>query len=247
MTTTYRPSQHNYHIDGLDSVQVYEAAAAVAPWWNIDGLTPGGVGGTCVAAYQPKAGGLYNPVNILESYINRANPGTYDAAPGVAPAWAAGTGWSFDGLAQYLSTGFASTDNTWSVLLQFSGRTGIATEGMFGSVSGGLSRGMQISQDVVTPNTIFCSNGGAAYIEIAPRMAAGNICISGKNVYVNGAPAGVIGAGVAVSGINDFIGCANVFGVPAAYCLFTCTALSIYNVSITAPQVLARVTAMAAI
>lgn len=67
---------------------VFDPGLAVAPWWKVAGKT-------CVAAYQPKGA-----ASLAASYVNLANPGTYDAAPGAAPTLTA-DGWSFDGT-QYL-------------------------------------------------------------------------------------------------------------------------------------------------
>lgn len=44
-------------------------------------------GATCVAAYD-----AIGAASLADSYVNEANPGTFDAAPGVAPTWAYGTG-----------------------------------------------------------------------------------------------------------------------------------------------------------
>ena len=68
---------------------VFDPGLAVAPWWKVAGKT-------CVAAYQPKGA-----ASLAASYVNLANPGTYDAAPGAAPTWASATGWTFNGT-QYL-------------------------------------------------------------------------------------------------------------------------------------------------
>ena len=69
---------------------IFDPGLAVAPpWWQVAGKT-------CVAAYQPKGA-----ASLAASYVNLANPGTYDAAPGAAPTWASATGWTFNGT-QYL-------------------------------------------------------------------------------------------------------------------------------------------------
>jgi hypothetical protein len=52
------------------------------PWWYVAGQT-------CVAAYQP-----IGAPSLAASYVILANPGTYDAAPGVAPTFDAATGWT---------------------------------------------------------------------------------------------------------------------------------------------------------
>jgi len=73
----------------------------------------------CVAAYEPVCA-----VSRADSYINRANPGTYDAtAPVAAPTWADSTGWTFNGTTQYLSTGLNQADGM-SVVLRLSNLSG---------------------------------------------------------------------------------------------------------------------------
>ena len=66
------------------------------PWWLSGGISAA----NCVAAYQPKGA-----ASLAASYVNLANPGTYNAAPGVAPTFDAATGWTFNGFSQYLTTG----------------------------------------------------------------------------------------------------------------------------------------------
>lgn len=88
---------------GLGDVRT-GAAAVVPSWWEVTGKT-------CVAAYQPKGA-----PSQAASYVNLANPGTYDATSGDAPAWDAGIGWEF-GSNRYLTTGITSfpTAGTWLV------------------------------------------------------------------------------------------------------------------------------------
>lgn len=73
----------------VPGLQVYSAggAAAGGNWWNYTGV---------VAAYDAK-----NAASQAASYVNLANPGTYDCtvASGT-PSWANGTGWTFDGSTQ---------------------------------------------------------------------------------------------------------------------------------------------------
>jgi len=68
-------------------------AVAAIPWY----LSGGIVAANCVVAYDAK-----NAASQAASYINLNNPGTNDAVVGSAPTWAAGSGWTFDGIAQYL-------------------------------------------------------------------------------------------------------------------------------------------------
>lgn len=90
-------------------VQTPRGTVATANWWVVSGKT-------CVAAYQPKGAASYDA-----SKVNLANPGTYNATEGVAPSWAAGTGWTFNGSSQYLTTVVGG--NSYSALVRFSDGT----------------------------------------------------------------------------------------------------------------------------
>lgn len=46
--------------------------------------------------------------------------GNYTATPGVAPTWAARTGWGFNGTTQYLTTGVVPVGGLWSMLIRYS-------------------------------------------------------------------------------------------------------------------------------
>ncbi len=79
-------------------------------WWEAGGST--GV----VAAYQP-----IGASDLANSYVNKANPGTYNAAPGVAPTWVANSGWTFNGTTQWLNTAVAAPlTQDWSMFARFS-------------------------------------------------------------------------------------------------------------------------------
>jgi hypothetical protein len=77
-----------------------------------------------VAAYQP-----IGAASLAASYVNLANPGTYDAAPGVAPTWASATGWGFNGFTQYLKSGVIPENNqTWAMLVRIA--NGVSPSGI---------------------------------------------------------------------------------------------------------------------
>ena len=72
--------------------------------------------------------------SLAASYINLANPGTYDAAPGTAPSFDTATGWTFAAASsQYLTTGIVFGVN-WTILV----RVGSATQS-FGYLIGAQS------------------------------------------------------------------------------------------------------------
>jgi len=192
----------------------------------------------CVAAYEPICA-----VSLADSYINRANPGTYDAAPGTAPTWAAQTGWTFNGTTQYLLADIAANIG-WSVLVRYSGATDLgAPKIIFGSQSagGGTVRfHIQPSQS----NIIYYSHEDS--VGVAPGLLAGVLGIAGQQGFRNGvSDGGVIPSGgtgtrptkVAIGALYE--GAGAVF-----YCNANIQALYIYNVPITPTQVRAVTDAM---
>lgn len=223
-----------------------DAAAAALPWWNIDGMTPGSVGGSCVAAYQPKAGGLYFPANIAESYINRANPGTYDAAPGVAPAWGALLGWVFNGTTEYLKTGIIPVYQTWSALIQFNSVDPAGNGILLGSGEGWATDMFIMSPRLFPISSFECVYASDGRLIVAPPLADGNLAIAGNIAYRNGSPEGVLDNFGNVLISECYIGCVNLGGA-ILHLGATVAGLALYSVALSAPQVLARATAMAAI
>ena len=97
---------------------MFAASAATPDWWdpNTEGLS-------VVAAWKAKGAASY-----AASKTNLANPETYDLVDEAAPAWAADTGWTFNGSTQKLYAN-VYVDSDWSVLFQFSGVSG-STAGM---------------------------------------------------------------------------------------------------------------------
>lgn len=202
-------------------------------WW-----TAGGASGI-VAAYQPVAAS-----SLANSYVNLANPGTYDAAPGVAPTWAYGTGWTFNGSTQYLTTGVVpASDQTWSALVRFTGGAQ-NTGALFGVVSATSSRYFVIWPDW-TDNKIYYNNGGAT-LGVTPGMNSGVAGFAGNKGYrdgiadpgTNSAGSGTITGGVYIGRLN--------YTTPY-YWLGNIQALAIYSGTLTAAQMLAVTTAMNAL
>ena len=86
MTTILRPGQRILNIPGIgiSASRRAVASAAAADWWAVAGKT-------CVAAYQPKGA-----ADLAASYVNLANPGTYDAVPDSSFSFDVSIGWIFD-------------------------------------------------------------------------------------------------------------------------------------------------------
>jgi hypothetical protein len=84
-----------------------------ADWWLAGGVDPADV----VAAYQP-----IGAASLAASYVNLASPGTFDAAPGVAPGFDVAIGWLFTG-SQWLNTFYDANQQNTITMIAFSGAT----------------------------------------------------------------------------------------------------------------------------
>lgn len=100
-------------------------------WWLAGGINPANV----VAVYQPMGAPTYN-----DSLINLANPGTYNAYAGSAPAWDTGTGWDGTGN-KYLKTGILA-QRGWSFIFRYTGNIAFGSNNGstgFGTAGGGAN------------------------------------------------------------------------------------------------------------
>jgi hypothetical protein len=202
------------------------------PWWSVAGIVPS----SCVAAYQPKGA-----ASLVASYINLANPGTYDATPGVAPTWATGTGWAFDGAMQYLTTGIVPASG-WSIICQFAGGSGVVTMDVCGlSIAAAPTKRFYLRPRHGASHSHVYGYGSAANI-VASRLAAGNMGLAGSACYLNGVPDGIAGVWVNTTA-EIYIGCEN-NGAPAAFWNGSISALGVYSTTISAAQMLALYNAM---
>ena len=214
-----------------------------APWYLAGGAP------VPVAAYQAKGA-----ASLAASYVNLANPGTYDAAPGVAPTFATATGWTFNGTTQWLATGITpANDRTWTMIARFSGVVDannriIAGLGRPDSASRWFTLGART-------NARAFYNGG--FLSIATGLTTGVIGFAGTTGYVDGvAQAGTIPASagtfydtsmardlaIAIGAQDD----GQVNG-PAGFFLGNILAVVVYSSTLTAGQVAAVSAAMSAL
>lgn len=205
------------------------AAAAAAPWYLAGGAP------TPVAAYQPK-----NAASLAASYVNLANPGTYDAAPGVAPTFDAATGWTFTGT-QWLTTGYAitNTDNL-TCLVRFSS----ATSGYLCGITNGGGSYLTIQPTISNvkqlrawPSQLFLSS---------PPATNGVIGLSADYGYFDGTPIGNFSRGSYNPNLVFLLGTMDPWGWFLRFS-GNIQAASIYNTTLTTPQIAAVSAAMAAL
>lgn len=208
------------------------AAAAAASWWQAGGAP------TPVAVYQPKGA-----ASLAASYVNLANPGTYDAALGVAPSFDAATGWTFNGIDQYLTTGITpAQDQSWSILCRVDNITNSNGKWVLGSGLGASRLFGLMSYSDGTSNFLYGGENKSGAV-----TPTGTLSVAGNTGYRNGsAVAGSISAPIGALGAL-FIGATNWFGSALGHVAGNIQAVAIYNTTLSAAQVLAISTAMAAL
>lgn len=222
---------------GNPALQIQSRSKVSSGWWLAGGIS----GANCVATYQPKGA-----ASLAASYSNLNNPGTNDAAPGVAPTFASATGWTFNGTSQYLTTGVVAASTAWSMFFLFSGGSVAAV----GRVLGGAR--------TLAPSTFFnlTPNGGDSFhyyatgdnaFGVAGALASGVMGLAGKTGYLNGSSEGVVSTAGATPAIPLFVGARNTDSVASVFFAGNILAVAIYNVTLSAGQVAALTTAMNAL
>lgn len=203
------------------------SGGAAVPWYLAGGAP------MPIAAYQPKGA-----ATLADSYINLANPGTYNAAPGVAPTFATATGWTFNGTTQYLTTGVVPTAST-TVLVRFSGATADGVYTMIGSrtVNFGMRNRVSGARQYFLVSTATGTGAG---------VDAGVMAIAGNQGYYNGAADGSAMTAGTYS-FSLFIAALNNLGGPAQWWGGNIQAVAIYAATLSATQVAAVSAAMAAL
>ena len=199
------------------------SARAVAPWWRAGGAPEP------VAVYQP-----IGAASLANSYVNLVNPGTFDAAPGVAPTFDAATGWQGDGATNFLTTGVV-VGSGGTVVIRLSGISVLFPNRYFSSFVGG-----EFGMQAVTTSAIFL-NGGS--VSVAGTYSANVFAIAGNAGYVDGVNVATIPAGAAPTGTIEL------FRRPdnTRYTNGIIAAIAIYSSTLDASQVAAVSAAMAAL
>lgn len=189
-------------------------AAAAVPWYLAGGAP------APIAVYQPKGA-----ASLAASYVNLANPGTYDAAPGVAPTHDAAAGWTLNGSTQYLSTGILPVNNqTWSILARVSG----AGNSPYGYVlNTATSDSSLYLYPAYSDNKAYYSSG--SYIGVSPNITSGTMAVAANTAYRNGVSDGTIASGGAAFTTTLLIG--KVSNSPSGFFKGNIQAIAIWDTS----------------
>ena len=239
----YRITKRLQYIPGGLNVQM-SAWPSGSDWW-----VPTTGSATCVAAYQPKGA-----ASLAASYVNLANPGTYDLTEGVAPTFDAATGWAFDATTTYLKTGIVPTSYSWSYIVRFSdaGTQIRSAAYMIGSLNATNSKGVGLSPKFsALGNKRLYTNGG--YVTGSTFSSDGIMAVAAGDGYLNGIGEGSFSPGSYELMAAFYIGARNdnPFGdslaMNATGWVGKIQALAIYSTTLDATQVGEITTAMNAL
>jgi hypothetical protein len=150
---------------------LFSSSAPAVPWY-LSGSVPVA---NCVAAYQSKG-----VASLAASYVNLANPGTYDLTEGVAPTFDTATGWTGDGT-KYLRTGIATLVNVnSSMICRYSNAAG------FSPLIGTRTTAKRWTIYPVF-NAVMRVYVGTSVNDIGTTTITGVVCVAGTKLYINGA------------------------------------------------------------
>ena len=180
-------------------------------------------------------------IDLADSYINLANPGTNNAVPVVAPLFNVALGWSFDGLTQYLTTGLAPVNNqTWSMIIKYSGfLTGADTIlGLYETAD----KAFYMQLNTTGTKTVWVNGGTSGnHPYIAQLNRKGVLCFAGSKKYLNGAYVlgnGDLPAGAGAITYDIWIGQVH-YSAPANFYDGFIQAIAVYDKVLGADEVLA--------
>lgn len=181
-----------------------------------------------MAAYQP-----VGAASLAASYVNLQNPGTYDAAPGVAPTFDTAEGWVFNGSTQWLDSGITRGSGYTMIVRVYATSDGVPMGGLDTRIVYMRVRGTDIvsindGQIVVAPNALST--------ELVIGMA-GKVCY--RNGSTIGTIAGTDGGGAAIS-----------FGAAKTnhrFCACKIRAAAIYSGTLTGAEIATLTTLMGAL
>ena len=240
----HKPPLLGYHV-----INKRGGGAVATPWYLAGGVSAA----NCIAAYQPIGAASY-----ASSKVNLANPGTYDAVEGVAPDWDAANGWRFNGTNDYLNSGIVHTKD-YTALARFirRGTTASGTWIIYGANSVNTRFYLGLSGDEGDSRFNYkpiwgwgtsALNEPDLLTNVVEVNEGGVICSSGNLCYWDGVYRGIqTSTYTNTNSRTDYIGAYNNNGTTALYLQVDILALSVYNTTLTQPQVAAISAAMAAL
>jgi hypothetical protein len=205
-------------------------------WW-----AAGGCAASCVAAYR-----AIGAADIAASYVNLANPGTLNAAPGTAPTFAAASGWTFNGTDQYLTTGIVPASNH-SAFMRFSDFSYSASHIIpFGQRKGANDGMFVLLANPASPNVFQYNYGTRPSTAPVSGRTAGVVGMAGTKSYWNGVDDGAdTSATLTAQTQGMLLGAWSDNGTPSQFTALKMQAYAHYSAALTSAQALAIASAMA--
>lgn len=182
LVTVVRPSYQTSGVivsDGIEFKTTPPASAGASIWWTNNGTIP-----APIAAYRavgtPSSPWGVGPATLAESYVNLANPGTYNLTVGTAPTLSV-SGWYSDGT-KYLLTGITPT-NDYTIMIHAIGEIAPGS-GITGYMIGSSTNNYGIIPASANAGTYFAKNGSFYLVGFGPYQ--GTYAIAKNKSYING-------------------------------------------------------------
>ncbi len=177
---------------GALSVQMSAWPVVGGNWWE---PTTGSY--TVVAAYQAKGA-----ASLAASYVNLANPGTYDLTSGSDPSWNTATGWTITGT-NILRMAYTPSNVAATFLFR------IYTATAFSSNSFTLTAGTGLDPNTnIRPNVgggRWYRHGSTVNLAVTPALTGANVIgMAGATAYRNGSSEGTMTQNTGASGPLNF-------------------------------------------
>jgi hypothetical protein len=220
--------------------------AGAVPWWLSGGIDPA----NARIVYDPE-----NSADISASYVNLANPGTYNAAPGNAPTLSA-DGWVMAS-GKYLLTGLVPPCNGhWSAIAWYKDwQINTNNQYVFWVYHYWSNRRFGMGVPNLSPAHRNYANGGGASQNVGGAFVSyayntGTIAMIGSQGYHNGAKdgTGVVGNGSGTPTAQLAIGASShdLYGY-GGWMQGTLQGIAFYDTQITQAQLAAVLAARAAL
>jgi len=200
-------------------------------WTPLKALKTGVSSANLIAAYD-----AVNAKTLVNSYINIANPGTYDITAGTAPDWNKTDGWKF-ATNKYLKTGFkpVSQDRTYIVV-----HTGWEYT-QWGEFLGCQSTVPTKTVTIMNNDTLAhgrAINNGAGVSVTTPFNKSGISILTGSSFYTDGCLLkDSIGLGNGIPDLEIYIGTNNVNGNSDKFITANIQLVAIYDIVLTEAQI----------
>ena len=183
-------------------------------WWDPNGY----FGAMCALAYQP-----FGAPDYAGSLVDLTGNGNNATAPVAAPTWAAISGWTLNGVNQYLRTNYVPGGAFYSWLFVYwSAWTWLGTDAV---LAGTWTPYWFIQRYTGGANQRFGYRNGLTGSS-GPYVGTG---VAGSRCYVNGVFFASPSGATQTVAVDAWIGVSNNAGAPGQYANCTIKALAIYN------------------